>query len=177
MRTSLYLATVFIPLSFLGSSGSNISDEFSGIRCGSDVSKALIGCKVNNERVVVIEERHIDIGLKDLGGYEVSDVVSLAWWRICGDEYVLLEKKNTIQDVLKLPSHSKEYPEFLGSCLLNGKETKGVIIAILVNKEGSDLLSARVAWRIDEHQAKFISLSTEGMLCPRDGISTSDGGH
>src|SRR2546421_8137547 len=85
------------------------ADGFDSVRCGSDVRKALLGRKMSNERIVVLQERHKDLGLKDLGGTEISDRIFLISWRICGEEYVLLEdQKNVVRDVLKFPKHSKD---------------------------------------------------------------------
>ena len=87
------------------------ADGFDSLRCGSDVRKPLIGRKMSNEKIAVLEERHKDLGLKDLGASEISDQVSVISWRICGEEYVLLEDKEIVRDVLKFPKHSKDSPE------------------------------------------------------------------
>jgi hypothetical protein len=70
------------------------------------------GRTLPNEKVNVLEERHKDLGLKDLGGTEISDRLFLISWRICGQEYVLLEEQNVVRDVLKFPNHSKASPQF-----------------------------------------------------------------
>ena len=101
---------------FHGISICDAETGFDSIRCGSDVQKALLGRKMPNEKVVAIEERHKDLGLKDLGASEISDHLSVISWRICGDEYVLLRDKDVVRDVLKFPKHSKESPAFIGSC-------------------------------------------------------------
>ena len=155
------------------------SDGFSAIRCGTDdVAKALIGKKMSNERIVVLEKRHEDLGLKDLGASEISDRLSCISWLICGSEFMLLEDKSSVRDVLKVPAHSKKSPQFIGTCEIDGKESKTIVVAILDNETGSDAptLPARIAWKIDERNAKFVSLSAEGLRCPRSGIITSDGG-
>ena len=59
-------------------------DEFDTIKCGADIPKAMVGKHSSNERVVVIEARHGNLGLKDLGGIEISDRLFLISWRICG---------------------------------------------------------------------------------------------
>ena len=151
-------------------------DGFGSVHCGSDVFKALVGKTMSNERVVAIEERHEDLGLKDLGGYEISDNVFLASWQICGDEYALLEEKNVVRDVLKFPQHSKDSPEFIGSCQINGNDVPGTIIAVLKNEKGDESLSPTAAWKIDEKGMRFVELHTEGLRCPRDGVITADGG-
>lgn len=152
------------------------SDGFGAIRCGSDIAKSLIGRTMSNERVVVIEERHKDLGLKDLGGSEISERVFLASWRICGDEYALLEEKDLVRDAIKVPPHSKASPEFVGSCRINGKDTPATIIAVLEDRKGAQALPATAAWKIDEAGKRFVKLPVGGLLCPRDGVITADGG-
>ena len=158
--------------------GSSVSaaDGFDSVHCGSDLRKALIGHKMSNEPVAVLEERHKDLGLKDLGASEISDRLSAISWRICDEEYVLLEDKNVVRDVLKFPKHSKDSPQFVGSCESNGQKVPGTAIGVLKNENGVEMLSALAAWKIDEKQNKFVELQTEGLRCSRDGIITADGG-
>ncbi|HWY40211.1 MAG TPA: hypothetical protein VNX27_05395 [Chthoniobacterales bacterium] len=152
------------------------ADGFESVRCGSDIRKALIGRKTSNERVVVIEARHKDLGLKDLGADEISDGLNLIFWLVCGEEYAVLEDGDVVRDALKVPKHSKQSPEFVGSCQLNGKDLPDYAIGVLKNEAGSDFLPAVSAWKIDEKQKKFVELKTDGLRCSRDGIITEDGG-
>jgi hypothetical protein len=131
---------------------------------------------MSNEKIVAIEERHKDLGLKDLGAQEISDRLFLITWRICGDEYVLLENKDVVRDVLKFPKHSKDSPQFIGSCQSNGQNVPGTAIGVLKNEHGVETLPAVTAWKIDDKQMKFVELQTEGLRCSRDGIITADGG-
>ena len=148
---------------------------FDSVRCGSNVGKALLGRTMPNEKVVAVEQRHKDLGLKDLGGTEISDRLFLISWQICGEEYALLEDKDVVKDVLKFPKHSKDSPQFIGSCQLNGHHVPGTAIGVLKIEAGAEMLSAVVAWEIDDKQAKFITLQTEGLRCSREGIITGDG--
>lgn len=152
------------------------ADGFDSIRCGSDIAKGLLGRKVSNEKTMVLEERHKDLGLKDLGGQKISDRSFLTSWLICGDEYILLENKDVVRDVLKFPKHSRELPEFMGSCQLNGQDLPGTAIGVLKNEPNVQMLSAVAAWKIDDKQVRFVELKTEGLRCSRDGIITADGG-
>jgi len=152
------------------------ADGFDSVRCGSDIRKALLGRTMPNEKVAAIEERYKELGLKDLGGTEISDRLFLISWRICGEEYVLLEEKDVVRDVLKFPKHSKDAPQFVGSCQLNGHDLPGTAIGVLKNEHGVEMLSAVTAWKIDDKQMKFVQLQTEGLRCSRDGIITADGG-
>ena len=151
-------------------------DGFESVRCGSDVRKALIGKKTTNEPVVAIEGRHKDLGLKDLGADEINDHLNQINWLICGEEYAVLEDGDVVRDVIKFPKHSKDTPEFSGTCQLNGKDLPGYAIGVLKNEEGVEMLLALSAWRIDEKQKKFVELKTEGLRCSRNGIITVDGG-
>jgi len=97
-------------------------------------------------------------------------------WRICGEEYVLLEDQDVVRDVLKFPKHSKESPGFIGSCQLNGRDVPGTAIGVLKNENGAEILPAVSAWKIDDKQMKFVELKTEELRCSRAGIITADGG-
>ena len=160
---------------FCGSSICN-ADGFDSVRCGSDVRKALLGRKMPNEKILVLEERHKDLGLKDLGASEISDRLTVISWRICGEEYVLLEDKDIVRDVLKFPKHSKDSPAFIGSCQLNGHDVPGTAIGVLKNENGVKNLPAVSAWKIDDKQMTFVELKTAELRCSRDGIITADGG-
>jgi len=174
MKKRVGMLMLVVPL-FCGSSVS-AADGFDSVHCGSDLRKALIGHKMSNEPVAVLEERHKDLGLKDLGASEISDRLSAISWRICDEEYVLLEDKNVVRDVLKFPKHSKESPQFVGSCESNGQKVPGTAIGVLRNENGVEMLPAVAAWKIDEKQIKFVELQTEGLRCSREGIITADGG-
>ena len=154
------------------------SDLFNEIRCGTDISKALIGGHMSNERVVSIEARHKALGLKDLGGSELTGDLFLSSWLICGNEYMLiLDKRSIVRDVLQFPEHSKVSPEFIGSCRVNGRQLPEDVVAVLNNQAGAENLTAKFAWKIDPKKAKFVKIGAEGMQCPRSGIITADGGN
>jgi hypothetical protein len=177
MRTKRIVPIFMLVLALFCTSTICNADGFDSVRCGSDVRKALLGRTMTNEKVVVIEERHKDLGLKDLGGTEISDRLFLISWRICGDEYALLEDQGVVRDVLKFPKHSKDSPQFIGSCQLNGHDVPGTAIGVLKKENDVESLPAVIAWKIDEKQTKFVELQTEGLRCSRDGIITADGGH
>ena len=153
------------------------ADEFEKVQCGGDIAKALIGERGSDERIVVIEKRHSKLGLKHLGADEISDRLSSINWLICGAEYlVLVDRRGTVGDAMPLPAHSRQSPAFSGMCQLNGKDLPDIIFAILDGAPAKDPLPAVAAWKIDQQHAKFVKLSSEGLLCPRSGIYTIDGG-
>jgi len=152
-------------------------DGFEKVQCGSDIPKALIGQRTSEEPVAAIESRHAALGLKNLGGSEVSDRLFSASWQICGKEFALiLDDHSVIRDALQFPPHSRSAPGFMGSCKAGERKVPGTIIAVLKDEAGTDLLGAEAAWKIDEKGAKFVTLPTDGLRCPRDGIFTADGG-
>ncbi|MFZ1086478.1 MAG: hypothetical protein WAN35_16060 [Terracidiphilus sp.] len=164
-------------------------DGFEAIKCSSNIPIELIGKRISNERVVVIERRHKDIGLKDLGGDEISDRLFLSSWLICGNEYLLLEDTHNhssiIRDVLAFPPHSKIYPEFSGICQINNQEIPESVVGVL--DDGAEhkaysvkdkiFLDVKFAWKIDEINVKFVKIATVGLRCPKEDIITADGGH
>jgi hypothetical protein len=177
-------AWIFLVLAALLSVRAQAADEFSGVTCGFNVSKALIGKRTSTTRAAVIEGRHTDLGLKDLGGFEVSDRLFLVSWLICGTEFEVLEnvKKKLIVDVLGFPSHSASSPQFMGACQVDSKELPETVIAILDNSAGysarnaKSFLKATAAWKIDELRERFEAISRDNLKCPLSGVVTEDGG-
>lgn len=162
-------------------------DEFEGLKCGADIPKSLVGKSASSEPAAALEARHKALGLKNLGGTEISDRLFMESWQICGSEYELLASAKTglIRDVLPLPTHSATSPMFIGRCRAAGKETARTVVAVLDNsakhnardpKLAKTMLKAAAAWGIDETQEKFAKQSTQDLACPLDGIVTQDGG-
>lgn len=152
-------------------------DGFEKVQCGSDIAKALIGQRTSDEPVAAIEGRHAALGLKNLGGSELSDRLFSASWLICGNEFALiLDDHSVVRDALQFPPHSKSSPGFIGACQVNDEKVSGTIIAVLRDEAGAEMLAAQAAWKIDEKSAKFIKMDTNGIRCPRDGIFSVDGG-
>ena len=149
--------------------------------------KTLIGKRDSSDPVAAIEKRHNDLGLKNLGGDEISDGLFLASWQICGSEYELLvnTKTGVIRDVLPFPAHSAKSPMFIGTCQVGGKDMSGTIVAVLNNsgalnprdeKLAKTMLKASAAWKVDESKEKFVPQATEKLECPLGGVVTQDGG-
>jgi hypothetical protein len=151
-------------------------DEFSSVRCGADIPKALLGKSIKKEKVRLIENRHKDIGLENVGNGDTLGDLYVSIWRICGAEYIeLLDKRYVIRDVLPFPAHDKDSPSIVGGfCLVNGKESPDEIYAVLTKEAGVDTYPAKAAWTIDQKRKKFVPVSVDGMRCPRDQISTVD---
>lgn len=142
-------------------------DEFSDVRCGADIPKALIGKSAKNEPDMVKENRHKDIGLNGGGTEEVSDSVFVVSWTMCGKKYDLLYKRNTISDVLPTPAPDEQNTfEFLGYCKVDGKEVPGFVYGVMAKDAGTENIRPIVAWKIDERRGKFVIMSVAGLSCP-----------
>ena len=148
------------------------ADEFSDIKCGQDVPKAVIGKTSASGPVKKIEEAHKDIGLKDLGGDGVAeDPYYLIWWEICGKKYVFItshaDKKNVISDVLEIPPSLSELKESLpgSTCFIKGKKVDGYYLAFLEKESKGDKLPAKKVWMINQKTFKFKSVSAKNYVC------------
>jgi hypothetical protein len=161
----------------LASGQVSAADEFQKVKCGTDIPRELIGQRSPNERIVVIERKYRALGLKHLGVDEISGRLSSINWLICGAEFIaLVDRSGLVGDAMPVPPHSKQSPAFSGTCQLNGKDQPDIILAILDRTDDMDNLPARLAWKIDRKNMKFVKVPTEGLLCPKSGIYTVDGG-
>jgi hypothetical protein len=162
---------------FLASGSGAFADEFQNVKCTGDIPKAMIGQRSTNERVAATEKKYGALGLKHLGADQISDELSSIDWRICGAEYsALVTREGRVGDVIPIPPHSKQSPAFTGTCQLQGKDLPDLIFAILNRSKDAENLPAQNAWKIDQQAAKFVRMSTNGLLCPKSGIYTVDGG-
>lgn len=143
------------------------SKNFDGIQCGTDIAKALTGRSMPNETIVILEKKYKNLGLKNLGGSDEDDLFFVSWL-ICGDEYQLLQKKDVVQDVLKLP-HSQATPTFFGECRIDNGSPK-TLVAVVNNAGNAENLTVVSAWTIDHKKARFVALAPDGVRCPRSGI-------
>jgi hypothetical protein len=146
------------------------------VKCGADIPKAVIGQRSANERIVVIEKRNSALGLKHLGADEISDGLSSINGLVCGTEFITLDRRRLVGDVSPVPPHSKQSPAFSGICQVKGKDLPDIIFAILDRSKDAENLPVLAAWKIDQKAAKFVKMPNEGLLCPRSGIYTVDGG-
>jgi hypothetical protein len=169
--------TFILALIYLACGQLAFADEFQKVRCGADIPKALIGQRSSNGRTVDTEKKYAALGLKHMGADEISDRLNSISWMICGAEYmVLVERRGSITDAVLFPSHSKASPAFSGLCQSKGKDLPDIYAGTLDGTSKADYLPVVTAWKIDQRRAKFVKVSGEGLLCPRSGIYTVDGG-
>jgi hypothetical protein len=164
------LILALVPL-LLSCACAQAKDEFAKLRCGMDIPKALIGRRESDSPIVKTEAKYKSLGLRHLGADIVADDMNTISWRICGKEFMVLDKRSTVADVIEFPPHSRSSPPFSGACQIKGRETKDMIVAVLDDASGKgDLLPAKAAWRIDEKAAKLVKMETSDLLCPRSGV-------
>jgi hypothetical protein len=153
------------------------ADEFQNLKCGTDIAKALIGKRSSNEPIVESEKKYRALSLKGLGADEIADGLSSVNWLICGAEYVeLIDRRGGVRDALAFPPHSRSEPAFSGICQAKGRDLPDTILAVLDGSTAADPLPVKTAWKIDQKGIKFVPIPGEGLLCPRSGIITADGG-
>lgn len=152
------------------------ADEFLGLPCKGDIAKMLIGKREATGPVAAIEAKHLDLGLKHLGADIISDHMNTIAWEICGKEFLVLDRRNVIADVIEFPAHSRATPAFSGACEEKGRKSDATFVGVLDGAAKGDMIPAKAAWRVDEKAAKFVKVETTGLLCARSGVYTSDGG-
>jgi len=187
-RTLSKLVVVFAIALAMGNGYAH--DAFEDVKCGGFVANALVanalvGKRLDNKPVEAIEKKHADLGLKHEGSEEISDSLTYEAWTVCGRSYHLLVRGDVIRGVVRA-DHSRTAPAFLGACEANGSPTSYQVFAILkpsdaasarhASPDDKTLMPAESAWRIDESSAKFVQMSPSGLMCPRQGVSTVDGG-
>ena len=184
----LLFLTALLPLLLLCSTA-EAKDALDAVSCSADVPKALIGKTMPNDTASVLETKYKALGLKDLGGDEISDTLNAGSWMLCGHEYMLIsDEHGVIRDAYSVPAHSRLMPEAGSPCNVNGKPSMATIYAVLDNPKGdpkssthystddSTQLKATAAWTIDEKHAKFGPFPIAGLTCPRSSIISADGG-
>jgi hypothetical protein len=162
-----YRTLVGLALLCLSGLAHSAPQSFRGLTCEMDIEKALPGREMPNEKVASIEARHTNLGLKDLGGYEVSDKIFLTIWRICGNQYVLLERGTQVKAVLKIPEQFKGSDEAI-ICSPVGEGATGTIVAVPSSLRTQTTIRAQAAWRVDEKKISFVPVTAKPLDCQRE---------
>jgi hypothetical protein len=156
------------------------AELFDTIRCGMDIPNAMIGQRQPNTSIGHLEQRYKSIDLEVIGGFGLTDMLSLTYWRICGTEYVVLTTDKQITDAVAFPPRAKNAPDLVGSCLRGGQKIPETVVALLNNPNGlkrtntaqdeRTFLPAQAAWKIDEKRRKFVKLEVGGLTCPLSDV-------
>jgi hypothetical protein len=139
--------------------------SFDGIACDSPIATALLGRQMPNDKVVAIEKRYKTVALKALGAHGMEaqgDPWTLSFWSVCGKEYVLLERRAMVRDVLPSPMATDAEPSQIETCTVDGKKVE--LAVVFRPKDGLPKQAVR-AWRVDGASLKFVELQGKVLRC------------
>ena len=162
------IAGVFVILALAPAQALGAPKSFAGIVCNSDIAAALVGRYMPNERVRATEARHADIGLKNLGAYGMEnegDPWTLISWEICNREYLLLERRGIVRDVLASPLPPPSPPSQIASCTVDGSAVAGTAVAFVLANDRKWPRPVEYAWRIDDKTLKFSRIEGKEVSC------------
>lgn len=175
IRSFVVLPASLCAMAFASTAFAAGKDAFDAVKCDGDVAKTLVGQSIPNTPVEALEKKHAAIRLKNEGGDEISDAISYTGWSICGTSYHVLQRGDTVTDVLAAAQDPK-HPVAIGECTANGSRVPGIVFAILDASKGESMLPATDAWRIDAKKGTFAKIDGAGVACSREDIATQDGG-
>lgn len=142
--------------------------HFRGVSCKSDVAKVMQGRSFPNEAASAIEAKHRDINLESLGDFSIetnSDPLKLSSWLVCGREYILLEKKGVVKDVLTSPYPAAEPQSEISACTIDGKQSTDPLVWFSLDQNKEKTKLANLAWMVDEKKVKFVKLVAKTVQC------------
>ena len=164
--------TYFIPLlaALLLPSASSAGPAigFEGLTCKADIRSALLGRRMPNGAIASIEAKHKDIGVKNLGAYGMEsdgDPWTLIFWQICGREYLVLERKGVVRDVLESPLAPGSPQGTIVSCTVAGAELKDTVIAFETASNPKWPKAVKNAWRINDATVTFSKFDGDKTVC------------
>ena len=142
--------------------------SFDGVTCKTNVSSALIGRHMPNERVVTTAARHKDIRLKNIGAYGMEnegDPWTLISWQICGREYLVLERRGIVRDVLASPMPLGSPESQIASCAVYGLRLHGTAVAFISANDNKWPMLVKYAWLINDDTLKFSRIEGKEIVC------------
>jgi hypothetical protein len=149
LKTTLTLIALATPALALAQPPRN----FDGLTCQSNIEQELNGRQMTNEPVVNLEARYKSLNLKDDGADEISGQLNAVTWRICGNQVVLLMKKDRVKAVLKIPEQYRDKGDII-PCEPVDKSRKGYYLAV-PGKNGPKGIHTEATWRLDEKTLTF----------------------
>ena len=165
---SFRIAALLVFLTLLSTSTMAAESHFRGVTCKSDVAKQLLGRQVLNDRPAAIEAMHRDLSLESLGSVGVEaagDPWTMSTWLICGREYLFLEKKGVIKDILASPYPAGEPQSEVSPCVIDGRPEPSSLVWFSLDQSKEKSKLANQAWAIDDKKVKFIKLQAKSIQC------------
>lgn len=164
----LRFAALLVFLAVLSAPTKAADTHFRGITCKSDVVKVMQGRSFPDEPASATEAKHRDINLESLGDFSIetnNDPLKLSSWLVCGREYILLEKKGVVKDVLASPFPSAEPQSEISACLIDGKQSSDPLVWFSLDQSKEKTKSVSQAWMVDERKIKFVKLLSKTIQC------------
>jgi hypothetical protein len=166
--TRIRLFGLLSTLSLLTAHAFAAEKSFDGVTCEMNIPSALIGRRMPNERVAATQARYKGIGLKDLGAYGTEnggDSWTLISWQICGREYLLLERREIVRDVLASPLPPGSPQSQITSCTVDGASLPGTAVAFVSTNVPKGPMLVEYAWRINDTTIKFAKIAGREIVC------------
>lgn len=165
---SLRSLVVFVVLSSCSTLSFAADTHFRGINCKSDLTKLMQGRSFPNEAVNAIEAKHRDLSLESLGSNVIetsNDPINLSSWLVCGREYLLLEKKAVVRDVLASPFPNAEPQSEISRCVVDGRPDPRMVVWFTLDQNTEKTKLASQAWVVDDKKLKFVKLTAKVIQC------------
>ncbi len=158
---------VFLALALSGNLARGAETSFDGIKCDSQIETVLIGRSMKNEKVAAIEKKYKAINLKLLwsDGMEADgDPWTLTAWMICGKQYLSLNRKNVVKDVLISPQNLPNHKFSVGMCKNQGKAIPTAVLFVPAEDKDRPKQFDRI-WTVDDSKLKFREIISKNIRC------------
>ena len=117
------------------------------------------------EPVAATEKKFQSLRLTNAGGDTLEKGHSTIVWSICGDFYLLFQKKDQVLDAVKLPAMPEKDLPVASACKRKGETIAGVL-PVLKAGAAEQEPNVQQAWRLDYRQGKLVPLPPDGLVCP-----------
>jgi hypothetical protein len=158
---------VFLALALSGNLARGAETSFDGIKCDSQIESVLIGRAMKNGKVAAIEKKYQALNLKLLwsDGMEADgDPWTLTSWMICGKEYLSLNRKNVVKDVLISPPNLPRHKFAMGMCKNQGKTIPTAVLFVPAEDKDRPKQFDRI-WTVDDGKLKFRETTGKNISC------------
>lgn len=152
----------------VSASASGAPKSFDGITCKSDIQASLVGRYMSNDTVARMESKYRSIELTDLGAYGMEvegDPWTLISWRICRREYLVLERRGIVTDVLGSPLETRDSESRIVSCIVDGLRVPNTAVVFAQPNSEKWPRSIKDAWIINDDSKTFKKISGGDVVC------------
>ena len=155
MRLFVFLLGVIFALAASQLLAANV--DFDGLKCGDDIAKSIKGRRFSRTQLEKLEKKYASLKLKNQGSDEGENGLALESWTMCESTYLILVRKNTAIDALKIEGLSQNS----SALCKHGKGSKSSK-ELLIFKSGDKITDAVFA---DYTHAKLTKEDTKDLVC------------